>query len=83
LPLANKNKIPKKFKKYFWDCEFEQLSLVKYSAFITERILNYGNVESVSWLLAHLDRDLLHNIVSTSKNLDAKTKNYWELMLHE
>jgi hypothetical protein len=75
--------LPKRYKKYFWDCDFNELTLEKYTFFISERILNYGNKESVKWLLNHISLELLNNVVSRSKNLDKKTRNYWQLILYE
>jgi len=73
--------LPKEFKKYFWDCEFEQLRLADHSVFIAERILNFGNLPAVQWLLSILDRTILMDIVAKSRNLDKKTRNFWKLML--
>ncbi len=75
------NTIPEKFKKYFWDCDFENLSMQKYAFFIIERILNFGDVDSVKWLLSNTDRKMLMEVVEKSRNLNKKTRNYWRIML--
>ena len=74
-------KLPKHYRKYFWDCQFEELTLEKYAFFVVERLLTYGNVGTTKWLLDRIDSKSLKSIVSKSRNLDNKTKNYWELML--
>ena len=73
--------MPKEFQKYFWDVAFEDLSLEKYPRFIAERILNYGDLESVKWLQAVLNKDFIRSVIMNSRNLNPKTKNYWQLML--
>ena len=73
--------LPLSFKKYFWDCDFGSLSWEKYKIFITERILNYGNMESVEWVTNLIDKIELLELVKNSRNLDAKTRNYWTLKL--
>lgn len=70
-------KLPKKFIKYFWDCDFESLKWEKYSFFITERILNFGDVASVHWLLDVAGRRLIVVVAKKSRSLDEKTKNFW------
>jgi hypothetical protein len=75
------DKLPLEFRKYFWDCEFSDLNFDKYPRFISERLLNYGDINSLKWLLSLTNRKFLKNIVKTSRNLNNKTKNYWELIL--
>ena len=73
--------MPDSFKKYFWVCDFESLRLEDYFDFITVRILNYGNDESVRWVISNIKKDKLIKIVLKSRELDDKTKNYWCIML--
>ena len=75
--------LPSKLKKYFWDCDFEELTLEKYPFFIAERILNLGDEYSVKWLLKNVSKEQLKNVVDNSRNLTKKTKNYWRIMLYE
>jgi|APSaa5957512622_1039677.scaffolds.fasta_scaffold177729_1 hypothetical protein len=75
--------LPETLKKYFWDCDFKDLAMDKYAFFITERILNFGNMDSLNWLLDRIDRDFLKEVVKKSRNLDKKTRNFWELMLYD
>jgi hypothetical protein len=73
--------IPQAYKKYFWDCDFDQLNMADHGLFIAERILNFGNRSSVSWLIGQIDNNMLIKLVETSRNLDDKTRYYWKLML--
>ena len=75
--------LPETLKKYFWDCDFRDISMEKYPFFITERILNFGDMASLKWLINGIDRDFLKEVVKTSRNLDRKTKNFWEMMLYD
>ena len=49
--------------------------------FVSERILNLGDVGSLRWLFTEIDKEFLINLVNKSRNLNKKTKNYWNLML--
>ena len=73
--------LPQNFKKYFWDCDFNSLVWESHKFFITERILNFGEMDSVKWLLLKLSKKDLLDYVKKSKNIDSKTKNYWEIIL--
>ena len=74
--------LPSSFRKYFWDCPFEELSLEKNDLFIAARILNYGDWNAVSWLQKIGGRALIRNAVKKRRDLSAKTINFWNLMLH-
>ncbi|MFN3527936.1 MAG: DUF6922 domain-containing protein [Candidatus Altarchaeaceae archaeon] len=76
-----KSNLPEEFRKYFWDCEFEELSLEKYPKFIIERILQFGNINDIKWLLSKVNRDLFFEVATTSRRLDDKTKNFWKIYL--
>ena len=76
-----KSRLPGDLKKYFWDVDFEELSFEKYPRFIAERILNYGDLNEVRWLLSFTDKQFIKSLVENSRNLNAKTRNYWKTML--
>ena len=76
-----KNTLPPEFRKYFWDCDVEQLRMEDHAVFITERILNFGNLPAVRWLLAVIEASFLREVVEHSRNLDQKTQNFWKMML--
>jgi hypothetical protein len=75
------NELPGMLRKYFWDCDFEALSMKQYPVFISERILNLGDVYSLKWLFGEIDKGFLIKLVDRSRNLNKKTKNYWKLMI--
>ena len=74
--------IPEEYKKYFWDCDFKTLDWEKHKIYITERILMFGNIDSVRWLQNLLKPAEMLVIVRKSAIIDAKTRNYWEIMLN-
>jgi hypothetical protein len=76
-----KMELPEMLRKYFWDCSFEDLRLAQYPIFISERVLNLGDMDSLRWLFSKIDKKFLIDLVNKSRNLNKKTKNYWKLML--
>ena len=77
----HKAKLPEELKRHFWDVEFNELSFEKYPRFITERILNYGDQDGVKWLLSCTEIQFIKDLVENSRNLNGKTRNYWQTML--
>jgi hypothetical protein len=78
---GNSDILPNEFRKYFWDVAFDELSFKKYPRFISERILNYGDLDSIKWLLSATGKQFIRSIVESSRNLNAKTRNYWQILL--
>jgi len=72
-------KIPKEFKKYFWDVDFGKLSFKKHYNFILTRVMNFGNFKALCWLFK-IPKDKIKETVRTSRELDAKTRNYWQII---
>ena len=75
-----KFKLPEFCKKYFWDVNFEELS-EKHLFFIIERILCFGNELSINWLLKNIKINNIKKVIKNSRNLDPKTRNYWNIIL--
>ena len=81
LKVNTNSSLPVEFQKYFWDVNFNELTLEKYPGFISERIINFGNLDGVKWLLSRTDLIFIKTLVKNSRNLNSKTKNYWQLIL--
>ena len=75
--------LPKNFRKYFWEYRNVPLNMKEDIFLITERILKFGNQESLGWLLKNISETVLKNVLSKSRNLDAKTQNYWKVILND
>ena len=73
--------LPETFRKYFWDAAFEELSFESYPRLIAERILNYGNLDDLRWLLNRTDPHFIASLIETSRHINAKTRNYWQTIL--
>ncbi|MBN1415503.1 MAG: hypothetical protein JW973_10415 [Bacteroidales bacterium] len=73
--------LPEKFRRYFWDVSFDELIFEKHSRFIAERLLNYGDLNEVRWLLSHTNRQFIKSLLKKSRNLNTKTVNFWQMML--
>ena len=81
--LYQNTRLPEDFKKYFWDCDFDTISFHKNIRLITERILNYGDENSIKWLFEKVNPETLKAIIKLSRNLNNKTKNYWNTLMYE
>jgi hypothetical protein len=76
-------RLPDKFQKYFWDVAFDDLTIEKYPEFIAVRVLNYGDLDGIKWLLSWAGKDYIRKILNKNRNLNSKTRNYWQIILTE
>lgn len=76
-------KLPQQFQKYFWEYNNVPLDIIKNEKLIIERILCFGNVNSVSWLLHNTTKNSIKETILRSKNIDKKTYNYWITLLND
>jgi hypothetical protein len=43
--------------KYFWDCDKSNLDFKVYQSFILNRLMQYGDIEAVKWVLNNYERE--------------------------
>lgn len=70
-------KIPSYFKSYFWDVNYNDLDPIKDSSFIIKRSLDRGNTDSIKWILNNYNKEDIKNVVLKSRDISAKTANFW------
>lgn len=71
--------IPSHVEKYLWDVKTDNLDIKKYSGFIIERVLEYGDTDSLSWLLHTYEKERILDILKKSKRISPKTGNFYAL----
>ena len=75
--------LPESFRKYFWDCDFDDLSVQKYPKFILERVLNFGSLKDIQWIKHQVGDEYFRKIATQSRRLDKKTLNYWKTIYQD
>lgn len=74
-------KIPSFLKKYFWDVDFGKLSFEESKTFILKRVLDRGDDKAIKWLLKHYTKEDIKNLLLVTRDLSAKTANFWADLL--
>jgi hypothetical protein len=77
------DKLPTQFKKYFWDVHFDELDLSLHRNFILGRILLYGDVDAVKFILRNMKRDEIKIFLSEMgvQLLDSRSNNFWNILV--
>jgi len=75
--------LPKEFKGYFWDCDFEALKFAEYREFILGRLLKLGGIKAIIWIYRHFSRKDIHCYLKERgrKDLDARSYLFWSKVL--
>ena len=74
-------KLPEFLRKYFWDVDFDKLDMNVYQKYIIARILEYGDKTAINWLRKNFSNTLIVNTLKMSRELTAKSANFWAFML--
>jgi len=69
--------LPKQFEKYFWDVDFEKLNEKKRRQYVISRILEYGDLEAIRWVLSNFRKRIIKEVVRKSMELTPKSANFW------
>jgi hypothetical protein len=71
--------IPQTLKKFFWDSDFSRLNIPEHRNYILGKLMLYGNVESMIWIIRNFDRDIIGTYLSTKGKsvLDKKSYVLW------
>ncbi|WP_241243549.1 DUF6922 domain-containing protein [Caldicellulosiruptor changbaiensis] len=77
--MDSQTQIPEKFKKFFWDIEFEDLDIQRHKAFIITRLLNFGDQDCIKWLFSTYSKEEIKDVVKNSRSLLKKPARFWQL----
>lgn len=78
---AQHTSLPAFTHQYFWDSAITTIDVQQNAPYIIDRILALGNQSSVTWLLRTYSREQVYERVTKSRNLSAKDKHFYSLIL--
>lgn len=69
--------LPKYLQRYFWDVDFKILDTRKDSFFIIERLLEFGDRQSIGWLRRIFSEEEIKEVIKKSRALSRRSCNFW------
>ncbi len=69
--------IPEKVRRLFWDTDKDRVDIQKHRAYIIRRIMDYGDVEDVRWMLAAYSGEDIVEVLKKSRGLSRKSGYFW------
>lgn len=74
------SRLPGHITKYFWGDDLSELSWDKHAKYLTETILNHGDIKALAWLFERTEKKQLKNHLDTYR-LNPKSANFWKIYL--
>ena len=73
-------KLPAFLSHDFWDVDFDSLDTETKPHFIASRILEYGNIPAIQWLLAHVGREDIKMALRESRAISPRSAHFWSAL---
>ena len=70
-------KLPIFLKQYFWDVDFNQLTLEESRTFILKRVLDRGDTKALNWLRENFTNSEIEKLLFSTRDISVKTANFW------
>jgi hypothetical protein len=77
--MEGRDKIPEKIKRLFWDVDKEKIDIKDHRSFIIRRIMDFGNLDDVNWMLTAYTSDEIIEAVKKGRGLSRKSATFWSI----
>lgn len=71
--------VPEDLSSLFWDTNRGQIHLRRHARYVIERVLELGRLDAVSWLQRVYPVQTIIDVLTVSKVITAKSRNFWKL----
>jgi hypothetical protein len=72
--------LPQEFYRYFWDTDPTRINSQTNQAYITQRLLEWGDTTAWRWLRHTYGTDVLTRTVKNSRQISPKTAQFFSLI---
>jgi len=69
--------IPERIQRLFWDTDKRSVDLRSHHAYVIRRIMDYGDLEDVRWMLATYSSEEIIGVLKKSRGLSRKSGSFW------
>jgi hypothetical protein len=74
------NSLPSSVTKYFWGDDLQELNWPVHKKYISQTLLDKGDLPSVKWLLNQVSGQEILDLLPSLK-LSPKSRNFWQIYL--
>ena len=71
-------------RSLFWDSSPSRIDLLRDTDYVMGRVLEFGRMKDVRWLMKRYGLEAIHRFLATSANpeLSPRTLAFWRVVLH-
>ncbi len=73
--------LPEFLRPLFWEVDFDQLCVQGHERYVIERVLDYGDLPEVKWMMERFSGDEIVQTLRRSRGLSPKSANFWAFIL--
>lgn len=73
--------LAQRFPTLFWDTDPATVDPQRHAAYVIERVLEEGTLESVRALFAEYPKERIIDVIRHSRRLSRRTANFWRVYL--
>ena len=77
--IQTDDQLPADLRPFFWDVEFNTLSIEQSSYFIIGRLMERGDEAAVAFMLKTFSRNELIHVLKNSRSLSRRSRNFWKI----
>ena len=71
--------VPERLRYLFWDTDFKKIHIKRNARYIIERILEFGDMNSLEWLQRVYPISTIIDVIFLSRVISEKSRNFWML----
>ncbi len=77
------NKLPIQYKKYFWDCDFNNLDLIIHKEYILNRLLSFGDLSAIHFIFNNFSKNEIFEYlkIKGAKTLSRTNFLFWQKLV--
>ena len=78
----DKRMIANHLSSFFWDVDIDTFAPQSYPCYTIARLLEYGDLEAISWLKEQFSEEAIKDVVKAEHSLSPKAATFWALVYH-
>ena len=77
---SNRKSLPEPLRPYFWDVDFQRLSVEESSYFIISRLMEHGDEPEIRFLLETYSQKEMIHVLKNSRSLSRRSRGFWRIV---
>lgn len=73
--------LPETLRSFFWDVDFQTLSVEESSYFIISRLMEHGDETALRFLLDTYSQKEMIQVLRNSRSLSRRSRGFWRVIL--